>query len=81
MFTFPKQRTNTKPQEEPTDVPKEEPVTISKAMYAVLATLCKQKGKNAKEIINAYGVEKPSEMLVTVWQKAVADLKELPDAQ
>ena len=81
MFTFPKQKAHTKPeiQEEPQDLT--QPFTITQAMYSVLANLCKQKGKNTKEVVNAYGVEKPSEMLVTVWQKAVSDLKELPDVQ
>lgn len=81
VFTFPKQKAHTKPeaQEEPQDLT--QPFTITQSMYNVLCSLCKQKGKNTKEVVNSYGVEKPAEMLVTVWQKAVADLKELPDVQ
>lgn len=78
VFTFPKKRARRK--QEPKE-PQEEQVTISQAMYSVLCSLCKKKGKNIKEVVNSYGVEKPAEMLVTVWEKAVADLKELPDAE
>lgn len=81
VFTFPKQRTYTKPQEEPTDVPQEEPVTISQAMYNVLTNLCKKKGVKVRAVLDDYGAENPSDLLVTDFEEAVADLKEFPDAQ
>ena len=81
VFTFPKQKAHTKPEVQEGQLDLTQPFTITQSMYNVLCNLCKQKGKSAKEVVNSYGVEKPAEMLVTVWEEAVADLKELPDAQ
>lgn len=55
--------------------------TISTAMYNVLINLCKQKGRKARDVLEEYGAEKPSDLLVTDWEKAVAELKGMPDVE
>ena len=58
-----------------------EKITISAEMYTVLTNLCKQKKVSVKATLADYGVENPSELLVTDWKRIVEDLKGMPDAQ
>lgn len=74
VFTYPKPA-----EPEPMPEPEPEPLTITKAMWNTMKTICKKKGQDAKAILASYGAKNPSEMTVIDWEDAVKKLKELED--
>ena len=74
VFAYPKEA-----EQEPMLEPEPEPLTISKAMWNTMKTICKQKGQDAKAILTSYGVKTPSQMTVLDWEDAIKKLKEMDD--